>query len=388
MNRRFRTTSAIIAVTALLAACGDDDEATDDAATDTVSDPGTSSAGTTTETDSTAAGATTATSPTGGGDDVCASVDLSTPPDEPVTMRIGHGTAAEENYWYQFVDPEGAGAQNYGTWYTIEASPFNPTDRLDAYQAGSIDGGTLSTPAFVTAIAAGLPITAVASIALEASDEQYFNTTYSALESSGITSPADLSGKTIGILAPNTATEWWAKSAVASAGLDPERDVEYVAIPFPEQEAALRDGTIDVGVFVEPFYGISRAEGGLVDVFDSLTGPGVDHELLLAWFDTAFIEENTEAYCAWRIDYVAATESYLADRESAASALFDAEVLLAESVENYVRSADYARRPSGAINLELLDVVITDMVDVGFLPEDQTAPASELITAGYSIIER
>ncbi|MBA3311385.1 MAG: ABC transporter substrate-binding protein [Nocardioidaceae bacterium] len=380
MNRRFRTTSAIIAVTVLLAACGSDDGSSDDPAADTdAAAQGTTASG--------ATPATASASP-GGGDDSCASVDLSTPPDEPVTMRIGHGTAAEENYWYQFVDPEGAGAQHYGSWYTIEASPFNPTDRLDAYQAGSLDGGTLSTPQFVTAIAAGLPITAVGSIALESSDEQAFNTTYSALESSGITSPADLEGKTIGILAPNTATEWWAKSAVASAGLDPERDAQYVAIPFPEQEAALRDGTIDVGVFVEPFYGISRAEGGLVDVFDSLTGPGVDHELLLAWFDTAFIEEHTEAFCAWRADYVAATESYLADREAAATALIDADVLLAESVAGYMQTTDYARRPSGAINLGGLDVVITDMVDVGFLPEDQTAPAAELVTEGYSIIEK
>lgn len=383
MSRRFRTTLVILSVSALLAACGDDDDTTDDAA-ETVSDAGP----TTAEIDATAAGATTATAASpSGGDDVCASVDLSMPPDEPVAMRIGHGTATEENYWYQFVDPDGAGAEHYGSWYTIDASPFDPTDRLDAYQAGSIDGGTLSTPAFVTAIAAGLPITAVASIALESSDEQYFNTTYSALEDSGITSPADLEGKTIGILAPNTATEWWAKSAVASAGLDPERDVSYVAIPFPEQEAALRDGTIDVGVFVEPFYGISRAEGGLVDVFDSLTGPGVDHELLLAWFDTAFIEENTEAFCAWRADFVAATESYLGDREAAATALIESELLLARSVEDYLRTTDYARRASGAINLELLDAAIANMVEVDFLPEDQAAPAAELVATGYSIVE-
>jgi len=323
-----------------------------------------------------------------GADDACAAVDLSSPPDEPVTMRIGHGTATEENYWYQFVDPEGAGAEHYGTWYEIEAAPFNPTDRLDAYQAGSLDGGTLSTPAFVSAVAAGLPITAVASIVIESADEQYFNTTYSALEESGITSPADLEGTTVGILAPNTATEWWARSAVASAGLDPERDVQYVAIPFAEQEAALRDGTIDVGVFVEPFYGISRVEGGLVDVFDSLTGPAVDHELLLAWFDAGFVEENTEAFCAWRADFVSATQSYLDDREAAATALVDAGLLPARSVEDYLQSTDNARRPSGAINLEFLQAAIDDMVEVGFLSEEQVAPVDELVTEGYSLVER
>jgi len=323
-----------------------------------------------------------------GADDACAAVDLSSPPDEPVTMRIGHGTATEENYWYQFVDPEGAGAEHYGTWYEIEAAPFNPTDRLDAYQAGSLDGGTLSTPAFVSAVAAGLPITAVASIVIESADEQYFNTTYSALEESGITSPADLEGTTVGILAPNTATEWWARSAVASAGLDPERDVQYVAIPFAEQEAALRDGTIDVGVFVEPFYGISRVEGGLVDVFDSLTGPAVDHELLLAWFDAGFVEENTEAFCAWRADFVSATQSYLDDREAAATALVDAGLLPARSVEDYLQSTDNARRPSGAINLEFLQAATDDMVEVGFLSEEQVAPVDELVTEGYSLVER
>lgn len=357
-----RTVGALFALAVVAAACGNDDGG------------------------GTAAPTTEATTTTGGaGGDACAAVDLSNPPSEPVTIRLGHGTAAEEQVWLQYVDPEAAGATHYGTWYTIEGQPFTPTDRLDAYQAGELDAGTISTPQLIRAVGAGLDIGAVVSVAVESDDPAFFNTTYSALETSGLTGPADLAGAKIGILAPNTSTEYWAKSAVRSGGLDPDRDVEYVAIPFPEQEQALRDGTIDVAVFVEPFYTIAHGNGGLVDVFDSITGPGFEQELLSVFFDRSFVAEHPEAVCAWRADFAAATEAYLADRGAAAAILIDAGLLRAPNVEAVLATGDWKRRPDGALNVENLGRIQDDMVDSGFLGPDEKVPAGDLIIDGYAV---
>jgi ABC-type nitrate/sulfonate/bicarbonate transport system substrate-binding protein len=319
--------------------------------------------------------------------DLCAKIDLSKAPANPVLMRLGHGTASEENYWYQFVDPAAAGAVYNGSWYTIKNQAFNPTDRLDAYQAGALDGGTLSAPAVVSAVGAGLKLRAVATIAAESKDPRFFNSKFMALTSSNLTKPSQLKGKSIGILATNTSTHYWAQSAVASGGLDPDKDVKYVVIPFPEQEAALRKGTIDVGVFVEPFYSNAQRVGGLTEVFDSITGPKVEQELLLAWFDQGFIEKNPGAFCAWRSDFLSATRSYIRDRERAGAILIKAGLVRSPNAAAFALQSDYARRFYGEIDLAKLNAVIDDAVKIGFFKKAQVVPANKLILPGYSIVK-
>lgn len=317
------------------------------------------------------------------GTDNCATVDLSTPSANPVEISVGHGVAAEEQFWLQWADPGLAGATHYGRWYTIRAQPLNAPERLAAYQAGDLDAGSIGTTELVQARAQGLDLAAVASIVQEAAGS--FNTSYVALADSSVRTPADLRGRTIGIVAPNSNTEYWAISAAVSAGLDPRRDVQYLTIPFPDQEQALRAGQIDVAVLVQPFAAVAQRNGGLVEVFTSLTGPQIDQELLVAWFDRQWIAEHPQAFCAWRADYLAATNAYLQDRRAAAQALIDAELLGADSLETYLAVPDWARAPDGAINLADLDTLIADMTGSGFVEQDATVPAAELVLPGYSL---
>lgn len=315
----------------------------------------------------------------------CDSVDLSNPPGEPVTIRMGHGQAAEEPVWAQYADPKLAGAGHYGTWYTLDAKAYAPNDRLDAYQAGQLDAGTISPPQLIRAVAQGLDLRAVASAKLEA--EGGFNTTYVALEGKGISGPGDLEGKKVGILAPNTSTDYWARSAVAKAGLNPERDVQYVSLPFPEQEEALRAGTIDVAVLVQPFYSIAMSKGGLTRVFTSLTGPGVDQELISVFFDTKFIEENPGGYCAWREDFVATLGTYEQDRKAVAQVLIEKGLLRAPSAEAFAKQQDWKSTPDGKIDLASMDAMIQNMQEVRFLPPPQAVPAKDLVLEGYSLVQ-
>jgi ABC-type nitrate/sulfonate/bicarbonate transport system substrate-binding protein len=311
----------------------------------------------------------------------CEDVDLTAAPDEPVTVRFGHGFAAEEQVWLMVADPDVV--DHHGVWYELEPSAFRGNEeRFVAYQAGELDALTAAAPTLVSAVSSGIDIKAVASVSREA-EAGDFRTTFVALEDSGITGPEDLDGARVGIVDIGSATEYWARTGVASAGLDHETDVEYVVLPFPAQEEALRDGQIDVAVMVEPFYTMAQAEGGLVDVFDSLTGPGFDQELMTFGFDNGFREENPEVVCAWIEDFETATAWYNENMDEAKEALVDAG-FVETPIEIYLEAGDWFRDEDASIDLDTLDQLIDSMIDYEVLLDEARIPAEELVATDFA----
>lgn len=313
----------------------------------------------------------------------CDTVDLSAAPAAPVNIRFGHGASTEEPLYLLAIDPEGVGSQYNGTHYTVELTEYTPPDRLTAYQAGAMDAGTISAPQLFTAVGSGLNIMAATSIAT-VSKEGGFVYPYAAVE--GRYAPGDdLTGAVIGIIAPNTATEYWAKSAIAGMGLDPDRDVSFVPVPVPNSEQALRDGQVDIQFFTSSFWGRAQAAGGLTVVFDALDGPGFDHELLDIFFDRDFVEDNPVAYCAWRADYVASMAAFTNDR-----ARF-AEVLIAEghdpapTAEIFANRPDAGRSHDAAINVANVQALMDNMFEIGFLPAGLEVSAEDLVMEGFSL---
>ena len=384
---RLLTWLAVLASLALVAAsCGsDDDDATDDGASTTAAAEGNGEDEGDGEPADDASSDDEEAEGEGAMDGVgCDAVDLSTPPDEPVTIRLGHGAGTEEPLYLMQIDPEGVGSQYGGTFYTLELTEFTPPDRLAAYQAGDLDGGTISTPQLFTAVGNGLNIMAATSIAV-VSEGNGFVFPYAALEDSEYASGEDLTGATIGIIAPNTATEYWAKSAVAAAGLDPDRDVSYVPVPVPNSEQALRDGQVDIQFFTAAFWGPAQAEGGVTEAFNALTGPGFDHELLDMFFDRDFVADNPEAYCAWRADYVAANAAFIADRASFGEVLIQEGYDPAPAPDIFAARPDAGRSSDAAIDLAGVQKLIDNMRDISFLPADLEVTADNIVMEGFSL---
>src|SRR5215471_9951000 len=57
---------------------------------------------------------------------------------QPVTLRLGYGTAAEEPLWVVVAKPDLA--KNYGKAYALDATRFTGSDkRSQAFEAGAID---------------------------------------------------------------------------------------------------------------------------------------------------------------------------------------------------------------------------------------------------------
>jgi ABC-type nitrate/sulfonate/bicarbonate transport system substrate-binding protein len=297
-----------------------------------------------------------------------------------VEIRIGHGFAAEENLWLMAAKPELA--PNQGKAYTLTFTAFRGNaDRLNAYEAGQLDGGTIAAPTALFAAEEKLPFKLVASIVRE--QQGSFNTTYLALEESGIRSAADVRGKTVGIVDFKSATELWARAAIEAAGLNPDRDVNFVVVPFPAMGEALRSKRIDVGVFPEPFLTMEQRRGGVVVVWTSKTGVPFEEELLDLAMRPEFISRNPEAVRAFLADFVATTRWYVDHLQEARQVLID-KGFVQTPPELYLTLPDYYHDPSGRITTDGLAkeqdlllklgwqesrVNLNDVVDQSLLPQ-------------------
>ena len=299
---------------------------------------------------------------------------------QPVEIRIGHGFAAEENLWLMAAKPDLT--PNQGRAYTLALTAFRGnTDRLNAYEAGQLDGGTIAGPSALFAAEQKLPFKLVASVSRERQGS--FNTTFMALEESGIRSPADARGKTVGIVDFKSATELWARAALESGGLNPDRDVNFVVVPFPAMGEALRTKRIDVGVFPEPFATTEQRRGGVVTAWTSKTGVPFEEELLDLFLHPDFIAKNRDAVRAFLADFVASTRWYLDNMQEAKQVLIDKKFVQTPP-DLYLAIPDYYHDPTGRIATDGLSqqqdlhlklgwqtmrLNLNDLVDLSLLPQ-------------------
>lgn len=280
---------------------------------------------------------------------------------EPVEIKLGVGYATEENLWLIKVASDLA--PNYGKKYTLDLQQFRANaDRLNAYRAGQIHGGTIGQGTAIMSVAQGVDLKIVASIAKETPGVG-FNSTFMGLKDSGINSAADLKGKTIGIPDFKSPTDMWARSAVRAAGLDPDKDVKYAVLPTPAVKEAVESGKIDVGLFPQPFYDMAKDSSNLKAVFTSKDGVPIDEDFFNLFLDPKFIKENPEAVQALIDDFKVMTKYYVENPKEARQKLLDAEFVLAEP-EIYLNMEDYNRSVDSSFNKEswelVQDILITE----------------------------
>ena len=77
---------------------------------------------------------------------------------------------------------------------------------------------------------------------------------------------AALKGRKIAVNSAQTATMWWLKEALAKAGLDVNKDVEVVALPFGQMAAALESNSIDAAILTEPVTTGAEQKGLIVRI--------------------------------------------------------------------------------------------------------------------------
>ena len=309
--------------------------------------------------------------------DECANVDLATVPAQPVPIRYGLTGGGEEPLALLWADK--ASYPGNGRFYSLEPQKYASNDRMTAVQAGQIDAGSISLTALITGVRVGLDLRAVASI-VETSDQDNQGAFVSLIDG-GVGDAAQWKNKRIGYYGPNTISEYWVKSALRRAGLNPA-EARYVSLPPPAQEQALRNHQIDVAWLSRQFLAKAEKTGGVKVVLRPMQATAQAHPSTLVFFTRQFVNAHPQAYCAWRRDYQKALENWRAGRDGLYAKLIAAKYLTPAAAD---AGPDGGRAEGGRINVHDVQATIEDMVGAGFLPAARTVAAEDLLMKGYAL---
>lgn len=123
-----------------------------------------------------------------------------------------------------------------------------PTLLNGQIQLGATGPGTLA-PVW----AQGLPIKYVAPLSFGGTGDTDAQERLVATPKSGVTSLADLPGKTIAVPTLNNMGQITISALLEKNGVDP-KSVKYIAVPYVEQQAALQSGSVDIAFTTEPYF--------------------------------------------------------------------------------------------------------------------------------------
>jgi ABC-type nitrate/sulfonate/bicarbonate transport system substrate-binding protein len=295
---------------------------------------------------------------------------------QPVTLRLGYGTAAEEPLWLVVAKPELA--KNYGKAYALDATRFTGSDkRGQAFEAGAIDLASSSANGVIFAAAEGVTAKLIASVSRESS--RGFSTGYYVKESSPIKSVADLKGKIVGINGFYTSGHLWLKTALEKNGLA-ETDVTVAPVPFPAMQEALEAGKVDVGQFPQPFAAVVEKQMKVRKIFDAKYGVPFDEELIVLAGKDEFLKKNATAVRAFLADLKAATQFYLENPREARQLLIDNKMVRVNP-DVYVAMNDYYRDPTLRVDIEALEKMQAFQIEAGF--QKKSADVRSLVDLGY-----
>jgi NitT/TauT family transport system substrate-binding protein len=136
----------------------------------------------------------------------------------------------------------------------------SPIEVSAAMVSGTQQFGFITTPVLVNAAIAGTSLKCVSPIDGQISSERDASALVASKES-GITTLAGFAGKKFAVVQLGSINRLGAQKLFDDAGV---KDVEYVAIPFPQMPQALADGRVSGAVITSPFSGTAIAAGAKV----------------------------------------------------------------------------------------------------------------------------
>jgi ABC-type nitrate/sulfonate/bicarbonate transport system substrate-binding protein len=224
---------------------------------------------------------------------------------DPPVIRMGWSVPAQTQHYVMMKKPDLL--KHQGKAYKVDWVNFpGSVAIIQAIASKNLDGGGISIVPVARTIeqkAANLKI--VADVMSERKGG--FQTTWVTLESTGIKTIADLKGKTMGVAGYGSTTDLLARAILKKNGIDPDRDVKRIEVPFPVIESALRKGDIVAGEMAQPFYANAKARGGVRELFTAQEVLPV-LPLLVEVFTAEFIAANPAAVKAFLEDYVTALD--------------------------------------------------------------------------------
>jgi ABC-type nitrate/sulfonate/bicarbonate transport system substrate-binding protein len=289
---------------------------------------------------------------------------------DPPTIRIGYGSAAEEQLYLFLAKPDLG--KNHGKTYKLESSRFqSSTQRAQAFEADAIDLASSGAVGILFAAAEGVAGKIIASLVRES--PRGFSTSFYVKADSTIMTVPDAKGKIVGINGFSTDGQLWLKTALERHNLS-DSDVTITPVPFPAMAESLKAGKVDVGEFPQPFADMLEKETKVRKLFDSQYGMPFEQELILLLGKDAFLKQNATAIRGFLEDLQASTRFYLERPAQARQIILDSKAVRVSS-DIYLNMKDYYRDPTLRPDAAALQRVQDTMVRTGFTKKRADIPA-------------
>jgi ABC-type nitrate/sulfonate/bicarbonate transport system substrate-binding protein len=283
------------------------------------------------------------------------------------TIRVGWTIPAEESKYWMMKRPDKF--PNLGKAYNIEWSQFNGTSPMTAaMQAGALDCATQGVLPIAQSMATGsLDMYVIAQHVGERPGS--FSVYWAVKDDSPIKTVADLKGKTVGISVIGGGTHGPFTLMLRKAGLDPDKDIKLVEVPFSLSEDALRSGRVDAVNMNQPFAARAEAKGGTRKLFAlSEAVPNIVHILEACRKD--FIEKNPELVSMYVKDITRAMKMAVADRDETMKVVSEVMKAPIPVLDTYLlKPNDFAREPGAAPNFAGIQAMFDVYTDNKMLPK-------------------
>jgi ABC-type nitrate/sulfonate/bicarbonate transport system substrate-binding protein len=310
-----------------------------------------------------------------------------------VMGQKGTGTAAQNSSNYTLK----AGINQDCTgipWFAGEEKDIFKNDGLDyvnvgqtvteqrptALAVGQVDVLDVDPLTLANMIKSGIKVTAVAQSGDSPHDgdlmKEYMH--WLALNSSSLTSFESInnSGRPIkiGVSALGTSDDLQTNALLRKYNISPDK-IEYVVIPDPNMQQALRQGAIDVAVLRAAFYACAEHNGGVRILATSTDAFGPSGGTTLLVFRDSFIAQHPDTVRKFIVAYKDAERWCNANRDEAAS-ITAAHLGICTGDSHYYSE-------SGAIDDSQLQFWIDQMVIDGDLEPGEMTP-SDLSTTEFN----
>ncbi len=289
------------------------------------------------------------------------------------TIRVGWTIPAEEAKYWMMKRPDKF--PNLGKVYNIEWSQFNGTSPMTAaMQAGALDCATQGVLPIAQSMANGtLDMYVIAQHVGERPGS--FSVYWAVKDESPIKTVADLKGKTVGISVIGGGTHGPFALMLRRAGLDPEKDIKLVEVPFSLSEDALRSGRVDAVNMNQPFAARSEAKGGTRKLFAlSEAVPNIVH--ILEACKKEFVDKNPELASAYVKDITRAMKMAVADRDETMKVVSEVMKAPIPVLDTYLlKPNDFAREPGAAPNFAGIQAMFDVYTDNKMIPKKLDASA-------------
>jgi NitT/TauT family transport system substrate-binding protein len=183
-------------------------------------------------------------------------------------------------------------------------------------QSGNLDLAVGAWVPFFQAKAGGFPLHIVADAFQTASGTHQIIVA----KDSPIHSVQDLTGKKMAVNAKHNLATLLVQGTLQPQGVKLDEDKSFVAVPFPNMQAALKNGSVDSAQCVEPFCTLAEQAIGARMIADLGTGPLADFPVG-GWVSTeSWAKKNPNTEAAFRRAIIKAQKD-LTDRQVLAQVL-------------------------------------------------------------------